>query len=71
MGWKMITRANKQDKAVCCKSEPATTPEEIWNRPALSAIKYRVGTYSSFKTTMVNSIAKDPNLIIWKSRSSE
>jgi hypothetical protein len=71
MGWKMITRANKQDKAVCCKSEPATTPEEIWNRPALSAIKYRVGTYSSFKTTMVNSIAKDPNLRSWTARSSD
>jgi hypothetical protein len=67
----MITKANERDSTVCCKIDLGTTPEEIWNRPALSAIRYRVGTHSSFKRTMANSIAKDPGLRSWTARSSD
>jgi len=67
----MITEAAKKERKVCRSIDQPTTPEEIWNRPALSAIKYRVGSYSSFKTAMLNSISKDPNLSGWTARSSD
>lgn len=34
------------------------TPETISNRPALSAIQYRVGTYGSFRRSMLEQIAR-------------
>jgi hypothetical protein len=42
----------------CCKSTSGSTPEEIFNRPALSAIAYRVGTYASFRQAMLTAISQ-------------
>ncbi|MGB7539429.1 MAG: putative baseplate assembly protein [Anaerolineales bacterium] len=42
----------------CCKPTSGTTPEDIFNRPALSAIAYRVGTYASFRQSMLTAISQ-------------
>jgi hypothetical protein len=67
----MIAEVTRRDMSACCKVDGDATPEEIWNRPALSAIKYRVGTYSSFKRSMVGAISRDSNLKSWTARSSD
>ena len=36
----------------CCQSIKELTPVEIENPPGLSALKYRIGTYSRFKASM-------------------
>src|SRR6266568_5978057 len=36
----------------CCEGIAVQTPAEIYNRPGLSAIAYRVGTFSQFKYSM-------------------
>lgn len=46
----------------CCESEAATTHLKVDNRPALSAIAYRIGTYSSFREAMLTRIASSPEL---------
>ncbi len=50
------------DVCGCC--EPATpfTPLAVDNRPGLSAIAYRVGAYAGFVETMLQSIARSPEL---------
>lgn len=45
----------------CCEGISAITPEAIANRPALSAVAYRVGTYATFRETMLNAIATFPD----------
>jgi uncharacterized phage protein gp47/JayE len=42
----------------CCKPTSESTPEEIFNRPALSAIAYRVGTYATFRQAMLTAISR-------------
>ena len=37
----------------CCKGLKAQTPQEIHNRPGLSCIRYRSGTYSHFKASLI------------------
>ena len=37
----------------CCVGLQAETPNEVSNRPGLSAIAYRVGVYSQFKASML------------------
>ena len=46
----------------CCCVEASPTPEAISNRGGLSAIKYRVGTYSSFLEAMKEAISQAPEL---------
>ena len=46
----------------CCKVEGSPTPEPIQNRPGLSSIHYRVGTYASFLLAMMEEIATTPEL---------
>jgi uncharacterized phage protein gp47/JayE len=43
----------------------------IDNRPALSAIAYRVGTYGSFRETMLDAIAGTPELAALTTRQSD
>jgi hypothetical protein len=45
----------------CCVGLTQETPQAITNRPALSAITYRAGTYSSFLGSMLASLS-DPDL---------
>jgi hypothetical protein len=43
----------KQPVCDCCTGIELVTPERITNRPGLSAIAYRAGTYATFFETMV------------------
>jgi hypothetical protein len=45
----------------CCQGIGKQTPEPITNRPALSAIAYRVGTHATFKSSMLAELS-DPEL---------
>lgn len=55
----------------CCEESTPPTPEEIKNRPGLSAIRYRVGTYASFRQAMIEAIARQPELRDWTARTSD
>lgn len=55
----------------CCDVGVPPTPEEIKNRPALSKIGYRVGTFSSFRQAMIEAIATKRELRGWTVRSSD
>ena len=41
----------------CCEGTSAATPLQISNRPALSAIVYRVGNYSRYKQSMLAALS--------------
>ena len=45
----------------CCAGLTQQTPQAITNRPALSEVSYRVGTYSTFLTSMLATLS-DPDL---------
>ena len=46
----------------CCAGVTQRTPLEVQNRPGLSAIAYRIGTYASFREAMLEAIAHTPEL---------
>jgi len=46
----------------CCQGVGTQTPEPITNRPALSAIAYRVGTQTAFKSSMLAELT-DPDFL--------
>jgi uncharacterized phage protein gp47/JayE len=46
----------------CCEPIAPLTPLEVENRPALSAIAYRIGTYASFRESMLEEIVSTPEL---------
>ncbi len=46
----------------CCQPSAPLTPLEIYNRPGLSAVAYRIGTYASFREAMLDAIATTPEL---------
>ncbi|MEA2462480.1 MAG: hypothetical protein QOJ98_227, partial [Acidobacteriota bacterium] len=52
----------------CCKEGVHVTPLPIRNRPALSRIRYRIGTYGSFRRDMLERIATKPALKEWTAR---
>src|SRR5215210_2246874 len=41
------------DDCGCCEGLAASTPVEVYNRPGLAAIAYRVGTHAEFKQSML------------------
>jgi hypothetical protein len=55
----------------CCEPEASPTPLRIENRPGLSAVAYRIGTYSSFRQAMLQAIASTPELASLKTRLSD
>jgi predicted phage baseplate assembly protein len=57
----------------CCEGIAVQTPAEIYNRPGLSAIAYRVGTYSQFKYSMQARLADAdlPGLTPLKTRADD
>lgn len=63
--------AARLNRCGCCDAGPRPTPEEIWNRPGLSAIGYRVGTFTSFRRAMLAAIADRPELREWTTRSGD
>jgi uncharacterized phage protein gp47/JayE len=46
----------------CCEPNAGLTPLDVQNRPSLSVIAYRIGTYSSFRESMLTRIAAAPEL---------
>src|ERR671917_2934877 len=41
------------DECGCCEGLEVGTPVEVYNRPGLSAIAYRIGTHARFKRAML------------------
>jgi hypothetical protein len=54
----------------CCQPSAAATPLAIFNRPGLSEIAYRVGTFATFREAMLETIAQEPTLAGLTSRES-
>lgn len=55
----------------CCEPPAPPTPEKIENRPRLPAIRYRVGTYASFRQAMIEAIAGRTELRGWTARMKD
>src|SRR5215218_10137757 len=47
------TSSNDLDVCGCCEGLAASTPVEVYNRPGLAAVAYRVGTHPDFKRSML------------------
>ena len=60
----------KADTCGCCEL-PASTPLLALNRPGLSAIAFRVGTYASFRQSMLQRIARMQALSALQTRSDD
>jgi hypothetical protein len=54
-----------------CAPNAPLTPVTIDNRPALSAIAYRVGTFGGFRETMLDAITGTPELAALTTRQSD
>ena len=59
------------DTCGCCTPNAPLTPVAIGNRPGLSAVAYRVGTFGSFRETMLDAIAGTPELAGLTTRQSD
>src|SRR5713226_7736232 len=55
----------------CCEPAAPSTPLRVENRPGLSAIAYRIGTYASFREAMLEQIARTPELAGLQTRQSD
>ena len=51
--------------------DPVRFPERPTNRPGLSHIRYRIGTYSDFREAILRSLDKDPVLDAWTHRGAD
>ncbi|MBB3317513.1 hypothetical protein FHT77_003402 [Rhizobium sp. BK181] len=54
-----------------CGSDAALVPLDVFNRPGLSALSYRIGTFASFRLKMLEGLAKDPALSQLTSREPD
>ncbi len=55
----------------CCEPTSALTPLTVENRDGLTAIAYRIGTYSSFRATMLESISATTELTALTTREDD
>lgn len=55
----------------CCKPDDSPTPVDVVNRPGLSALAYRVGTFSSFRQAMIEALGREPALAGLTTRRSD
>jgi hypothetical protein len=55
----------------CCEPAAPPTPRPVDNRPSLSAIGYRIGTYASFRESMLQALADAPELAMLTTRDSD
>jgi hypothetical protein len=55
----------------CCDGIGSETPAPIGNRPGLSQIAYRAGTWAQFKASMLDALSTAPSLIALKTRSDD
>lgn len=51
--------------------EPLSFPRRVFNRPGLSHINYRIGTYSDFRDVLLRNLNKDPVLAQWTYRRGD
>ena len=51
--------------------EPLIFPKKIDNRPGLSHIDYRIGTYSDFREAFLRKLNADPILASWTHRNAD
>ena len=59
------------DTCGCCKPASPPTPVTIDNLPGLSSVRYRVGTYASFREAIVERAGHDPALTGWTARTDD
>jgi hypothetical protein len=55
----------------CCEPTTPLTPADETNRAGLSAIAYRVGTYASFRESMLEQIVRTPGIADLRSRRDD
>ena len=55
----------------CCEAPSPGTPAEVWNRPALTAIGYRVGTFATFREAMLEGMSTEAALAALTTRESD
>ena len=60
-----------KEECGCCEPEAELTPLGVENRPGLSMVAYRIGTYASFRETMLQAIARTPELASLTTRRSD
>ena len=62
----MIDACATADPALCgcCEGIRPETPQPITNRPALSAVAYRVGVYAQFKASMLATLSDPGNMAL-------
>ncbi|HEY0104662.1 MAG TPA: hypothetical protein VGB91_01165, partial [Rhizomicrobium sp.] len=56
---------------LCCAAPTAGTPADIFNRPGLSQIGFRIGTFATFRESMLEGIAGEPALVALTTRESD
>ncbi len=61
----------KPDTCGCCQPAVKPTPVTIYNRPGLSALAYRVGTFAAFRQAMLQAIAGMPELAGLRTRQRD
>lgn len=55
----------------CCTAPVARAPVELWNRPGLSTIDYRIGSYATFRAALLEDIAGQTELAGLTTRESD
>lgn len=62
---------NRSGICGCCEGIAAETPATIDNRPGLSSVAYRVGTWAEFKASMLDALSLVPELAALHTRSDD
>ena len=72
-GRRQVSAATSTCSCGCCAGVTERTPLEVQNRPGLSAISYRVATYSDFRASMIAALtaADRPRLAALGTRDSD
>ena len=59
------------DDCGCCEGLGARTPVLVYNRPGLSAIRYRIGTHSRFKQSMIAGLSDPKNPVLGRLKTRD
>lgn len=55
----------------CCTSSVPPAPAIVWNRPGLSRIMFRIGTFATFREALLEGIAAEASLAALTTRESD
>lgn len=55
----------------CCEAPAPRAPADIWNRPSLPELSYRIGTFATFRQAMLEAISDEPTLAALSTRESD